>query len=54
MTNTHRAIIEALDNTITLVASGPEQFCRDSLAAWIEKHPLALWDLPLILCVVTE
>jgi len=51
--NTHRAVIEALDNTITLVASGPEQFCRDSLLFWIEKHPLAKYDTPLILCVVT-
>jgi len=54
VTNTHRAVIEALDNTMTMVASGPEQFCRDHLANWIEFHPLSKYDIPLILCVVAE
>ena len=52
--NTHRAVIESLDNTIDVIASGPEKFCRDSLEDWLEKHPIAKYDIPLILCVVTS
>ena len=30
--------------SLTLIASGPEDFCWESLAKWTEKHPLRMWE----------
>lgn len=30
--------------TMNYIASGPEQFCWDSLASWTLKHPLRQWE----------
>lgn len=51
MANTHRAVIEHLDNTVTMIAAGPQDFCEKRLFEWIGTHPLGEFDTPLILAV---
>lgn len=30
--------------SLTLIASGPEDFCWDALAKWTATHPLHMWE----------
>lgn len=52
MGNTHMAVIKHLDNRLTLIAGGPEPFCREQMEKWERAHPLGLYDTPLILQIV--
>lgn len=38
--NTHYALIVGAQNDVTLIASGPQEFCEDGLAQWIADNPL--------------
>lgn len=51
MANTHRAVIEHLDNTVTMIAAGPQDFCEKRLFEWIAEHPSDKYDVPLVLSV---
>lgn len=53
--NTHRAVIESsVPPMLTLVGSGPQDFCDKQLAAWIAAHPLGEFEEGRILKVESQ
>lgn len=51
--NTHCAVIStSVPPGMEIVSRGPERFCRESLAVWIENHPLGEFETGEVLQVV--
>lgn len=51
--NTHRAVIESsVPPMLTLVGSGPQDFCVEQLATWISTHPLGEFEEGRVLLAV--
>lgn len=42
-TNTHYAVVIGDYMEMTLVACGPEEFCKTALAEWLVVHPLSTY-----------
>jgi len=52
MSNTHRAAIQSsVPPRLTLIASGPKDFCQDTLTQWVKEHPLGEFETGLVLAV---
>lgn len=44
--NSHYAVVVSHEGAprMTLIASGPEDHCREALAAWTLENPLTVWE----------